>query len=192
MTLTPIYLRTIRSGSSILVRYAPLGAGIWGLVHLRHPICGSNRRPYWWTWVVLVAPQPFLTFVLYNLLNRTQQHPTTLFLTMNQSRKVSYRRGLFDPATLTTQQSIRESLTEFSGVVNESNVIYALDGLLDQSKIVELILSGTSHSIWKILGSVINRVLRPMPRATFAWLDYQAVPVFRESFRSGIPSQVVE
>ncbi|KAF8885252.1 hypothetical protein CPB84DRAFT_1788531 [Gymnopilus junonius] len=63
------------------------------------------------------------------------------------SRKVSYRAGLFDSKNLLTLDSISDALFEFSGVISSSNCIQALEELMEESNIVELILSCMNDEI---------------------------------------------
>ncbi|KAF8972584.1 hypothetical protein BDZ97DRAFT_1752471 [Flammula alnicola] len=66
---------------------------------------------------------------------------------MNQTRKVTYRTGLFDPTNLTTLGKINDALNEFASVLSRANHVQALEDVFDNSHIVELILSGLSDEI---------------------------------------------
>ncbi|KDR68695.1 hypothetical protein GALMADRAFT_146049 [Galerina marginata CBS 339.88] len=61
---------------------------------------------------------------------------------MSQIRKVTYRAGLFDAKNLITTENIYNALDEFAAAINQSNHVQALDDVLEQSHIVELVLSG--------------------------------------------------
>ncbi|KAF8816728.1 hypothetical protein BYT27DRAFT_7237858 [Phlegmacium glaucopus] len=63
---------------------------------------------------------------------------------MSYKRKITYRTGLFDLANLNSIDKIVDSLSQFEAVLNEDNYVQALDDLLDNTQIVELILSGMS------------------------------------------------
>jgi hypothetical protein len=63
---------------------------------------------------------------------------------MSQIRKITYRAGLLDPVNLTTIEKIDNALDEFGAVLNEANYVQALEGLLEQAHIVELLLSSRS------------------------------------------------
>lgn len=63
---------------------------------------------------------------------------------MSQIRKITYRAGLLDPVNLTTVEKIDNALDEFGAVLNEANYVQALEGLLEQAHIVELLLSSMS------------------------------------------------
>jgi len=60
---------------------------------------------------------------------------------MSQMRRISYRTGLFDPINLTSIEKIDNALNEFGVVLTEGNHVQALEGLLEQAYIVELLLS---------------------------------------------------
>lgn len=61
---------------------------------------------------------------------------------MSCQRKIAYRTGLFDPVNLNSIEKITDSLSQFEATLNEGNYVRALDDLLDNTHIVELILSG--------------------------------------------------
>ena len=63
---------------------------------------------------------------------------------MSHIRKITYRAGLFDPVNLTTIETIDNALDEFGAVLNEANYAQALEVLLEQTHIVELLLSSRS------------------------------------------------
>ena len=68
-------------------------------------------------------------------------HP---FSNMSQIRKITYRAGLLNPKNLTTVEKIANALDEFGTVLNEANYVQALEALLEQTHIVELLLSSKS------------------------------------------------
>lgn len=62
--------------------------------------------------------------------------------TMSYQRKITYLTGLFDPVNLNSLDKIADSLSQFEAVIKEDNYVQVLNDLLDNTQIVELILSG--------------------------------------------------
>lgn len=73
-------------------------------------------------------------------------HFSTCTPTMSCPRKITYRTGLFDPVNLNSIDKITDSLSQLEATLNEGNYVRALDDLLDNTHIVELILSGMPSS----------------------------------------------
>jgi mannitol/fructose-specific phosphotransferase system IIA component (Ntr-type) len=65
---------------------------------------------------------------------------------MSYQRRITYRAGLFDPPSLNSLDKIADSLSQFEAVLNENNYVQALDDLLDNTRTVELVLSGMNDT----------------------------------------------
>ena len=61
---------------------------------------------------------------------------------MSYQRKIRYLIGLFDPVNLNSLDKIADSLSQFEAAIKEDSYVQALNDLLDNTQIVELILSG--------------------------------------------------